>query len=638
MAAPPPPPAATAESASPIATNAPVAEPAPKEEPPHEKPARLVNNGAPPQSGPLPRGALRRIGAVRRRMPGFALSQDGLILVGRPQGEPAGAFDTRTHQRLFTLGVRRGNPATDLEAFSISPDRRFVAVLSQVAHGGAYRSTLRLFDGKTGASRTSVPDEGRLRLGPFFSADGSHVGLLMYGEATPTELLLIDLRTMRRRTVPLPEDGYSASHTLAISPGAREFVIAYHGRPAEIVETVSGTDGKLRARWSANRGDVKELFYSPDGRRIAGSGAAGYVWDASSGAPTIEDDKTDGILFGPDDIVYFASSRGVVARAKDGKIVQRHEACGAQLGIASGVLTAAAESADRPFLCAWSTTTAEPLVFSAAAPFGACSWPISFLPSGDEVAAWCAPHLEVWDVSRGLLRELRASPRGLAEIKGGASPDADAWYRIGARYANARHLPSVLPSPDGKRLAVPAPEAILLVDVASEKPIATIATACLSVWAFSADSRLLAVGDCGPIGVHDTATGQRLTTLVHPGLQGTPGYLMFTPDGKHIVARDTNSPEARVFRVADGSLAASSKQADGGNIWSTDLSPNGALLAVGYSEGQSRVFEVPSLKLRSQLSGHEGLVDGVAFSPDGRRLVTAGEEGTMLLWDVARLP
>lgn len=67
------------------------------------------------------------------------------------------------------------------------------------------------------------------------------------------------------------------------------------------------------------------------------------------------------------------------------------------------------------------------------------------------------------------------------------------------------------------------------------------------------------------------------------------------------------------------------------------FSPDGKwLAATGGPAGEVRVHEVANAQRKATLRGHDGLVFGLSFNPDGTQLATAGYEGKVRIFDWAK--
>jgi WD40 repeat protein len=191
-------------------------------------------------------------------------------------------------------------------------------------------------------------------------------------------------------------------------------------------------------------------------------------------------------------------------------------------------------------------------------------------------------------------------------------------------------------SHDNKRLATVGADGMAIIwDVATGEPLLSLegdADWLLAV-AFSPDGRLLAVGDDeGIITIWDASTGQALLTLVDESPTSHWG-LDFSPDGSFLLAGERDG-EIEMWQLPADPWAASGAEArlvynlltGSGWLGKVPFSPYGERIAVTGLSGQVEVRRADSGELLTTLQ-HPAAVTHAQFSPDGRRLITAGWDG-----------
>ena len=175
--------------------------------------------------------------------------------------------------------------------------------------------------------------------------------------------------------------------------------------------------------------------------------------------------------------------------------------------------------------------------------------------------------------------------------------------------------------------------ALVLVGMAPVVPAGEPAPQAVRAVAFSPDGRRLAAGtgerrDAGMVTVWEVA-GRR-PVFTQKEATGVPA-LAFSPDGTTL-AVGLYDHTAKLLDAGTGEVRKVLRHPQ--EVRAVAFSPDEATLATGCWDRAVRRWEVATGVGKKVLAGHGGRVFRLAFSSDGKQLISTGDDGAKL-WDVA---
>jgi RNA polymerase sigma factor (sigma-70 family) len=364
--------------------------------------------------------------------------------------------------------------------------------------------------------------------------------------------------------------------------------------------------------------DVKSVIFSRDGKMLItmGDGNPIQLWNAATGKLLRSFDygrQQDGRV----------KSAGVIALSPDGKTLAAPDASGRAISLREAATGKLLRS------CSYETSQSHRALAFSQDGRTLLSFSSGFRSHG----------FRVWEVATG--KEVRHQPlfwknaqeslkesQRLSDIKSAVfSSDgrtlAAILYKVGTRNTSV----DLWEVATGKLLRH--------LDVSGHVPPGAVA--------FSPDNRFLAISNTstimglqdqkgGAVHLWEMATGKEVRTWTP---DPTETYaLAFSPDGK-LLATGSGFGPIRLWETATGKELRQCQDYQA-HVVALAFSPDSGTLASlsGIHDYTARLWEVASGKERVPLTeGHMGPVVSVAFSPDGKSLISGGRDGLVGLWN-----
>jgi WD40 repeat protein/serine/threonine protein kinase len=296
---------------------------------------------------------------------------------------------------------------------------------------------------------------------------------------------------------------------------------------------------------------------------------------------------------------------------------------------------------------------------------------VAFSADGQRIVTGSADQTaKVWDAATGkclftltghsaAVRSVAFSPDGQRVVTGSEDKTAKVWDVVSRKvlYTFERHTAGVLSvafSPDGQRIATVGYDGAKVFEAASGHELLTLRGHGRFIFsvAFSPDGQRIVTGSRDQMAkIWDAASGDAMFTL--EGHSDDVTSVAFSPDGQRIA---TGSADKTV-KIWDATCGQDPLNLKATNPWtgvpiftptsggprillshtaqisSVAYSPDGRRIVTGSFDRTAKVWDIASGKVLLTLEGHWDVITSVAFSPDGQRIVTGSEDGTPRVWD-----